>query len=76
MPHIAIYKNGDIGVVKRKKRQELSSACGALLMLHKELETCKKEGKKSPSLDIDDYDLEYSMLRKKICSTLDLEKKK
>lgn len=56
-PHIAISKDGEIGIYKRRGRSEKSTACGALSALQKEIFS----GKINPA--IDNEDIEQSMIR-------------
>lgn len=64
MPHIAISKNGDIGVVYREGRTGASHACGALEAIVHEIEG----GKLNLQLDMDD--IEQSILKTKIIEKL------
>lgn len=62
---LAIYKDGEIGVCKRKGRDEESHACGALIGFQKELETAEKD-QKEVDLSLDYDDMEYSVLKQRI----------
>ncbi len=64
MPHIAISRYGEIGKVYREGIYKPSHACGALEAIVKELE-CGQI-----NLEMDLQDLEQSIIRKKIISTL------
>ena len=69
MPHVAIYKDGAIGVCKRKGRDELSKACGALVKFKKELDHCNEQEKPIDlSLDLDD--MELSLLKQRLVPKL------
>ncbi|KYC35253.1 hypothetical protein WA1_08845 [Scytonema hofmannii PCC 7110] len=64
MPHIAISRYGEIGKVYRKGLDKPSHACGALEAIVKELELgCL-------NLETDMQDIEQSIVRQKILSTL------
>lgn len=65
MPHIAIYKNGEIGQCKRKGREEIGHACGALISFQKELENAEKE-KKEVDLSLNFDDMELSVLKQRL----------
>eukprot|EP01080_Neovahlkampfia_damariscottae_P002751 gene2751-4159_t len=70
MPHVAIYKDGAIGVCKRKGREELSHACGALLKFKNELDKANEEGNKLDlTLDLDD--MELSLLKQRLLPKLE-----
>jgi hypothetical protein len=60
MPHIAIDRNGEIGQYRRPGREEVSSACGALVAFHNEM--------KSGSLDLQyhPHDVEQSLLKHRL----------
>lgn len=64
MPHIAISKDGDIGIVFREGRTAASHACGALEAIVHEIEG----GKLHLQLDVDD--VEQSILKTKIFEKL------
>ena len=64
MPHIAISRAGEIGKVYREGIHKASHACGALEAIVKELES----GRLNLKTDIED--LEQSIIRQKILSTL------
>lgn len=64
MPHIAISKDGEIGVIYRNGTQKISHACGALNSIVKELTTS------SARLEMDMQDIEQTIIRQKLLSTL------
>ncbi|EAW35471.1 hypothetical protein [Lyngbya sp. PCC 8106] len=64
MPHIAISRYGEIGKVYREGIQKASHACGALETIVKELECGRL------NLEMDLQDLEQSIIRQKILSSL------
>ncbi len=64
LPHIAVHEDGQIGVCRRAGRQELSSACGALLALQREL----AGGRVKFGLDMDD--LEQSLIRMRLLAEI------
>lgn len=64
MPHIAISKEGEVGIVYRDGLQKSSHACGALSAIVTEL----AEG--HLNLQTDMQDLEQSILRQKLLSAL------
>jgi monoamine oxidase len=64
MPHIAISEAGEIGVIYRNGIQKISHACGALNAIVKELTTS------CPRLEMDMQDIEQTIIRQKILSTL------
>eukprot|EP01130_Rhizamoeba_saxonica_P004789 TRINITY_DN1948_c0_g1_i2.p1 TRINITY_DN1948_c0_g1~~TRINITY_DN1948_c0_g1_i2.p1 ORF type:complete len:282 (+),score=57.24 TRINITY_DN1948_c0_g1_i2:361-1206(+) len=65
-PHIAISKQGEIGVVYRNgKKSERSSACGALCALKDNLEN------NSLNVRLDPLDMEQSLLRQLMVENLD-----
>ena len=64
MPHIAISRYGEIGKVYREGIQKASHACGALETIVKELECGHL------NLEMDLQDLEQSIIRQKILSSL------
>ncbi len=69
MPHIAISKDGEIGVVYREGREGASHACGALEAIVNEIEG----GKLRLQLDMDD--IEQSILKTKIFEKLNYGEK-
>lgn len=69
MPHIAVSKKGEIGVVYREGREHASSACGALKAIIGEINS----GKVSLQLDMDD--LEQSVLKTKVIEKLEYGEK-
>ena len=64
MPHIAISRHGDIGRVYRDGVQKASHACGALESVVKELASGHLK------LEMDMQDIEQTIIRQKILSTL------
>ncbi len=64
-PHIAIDEHGTLGNCRRSGRQAMSQACGALLKI---LESCS-EG--ALSLDLDQDDLEQSLLKQRLFGKFD-----
>lgn len=64
MPHIAISKDGEIGKVYRSGIEKASHACGALEAIIKELQCGQLR------LITDMQDIEQSIIRQKILSTL------
>jgi hypothetical protein len=64
MPHIAISRHGDIGKVYRDGVQKASHACGALETVAKELALGQLK------LEMDMQDIEQTIIRQKILSTL------
>lgn len=64
MPHIAISRYGDIGKVYRQGIEKASHACGALEAIVKELQSGHL------NLETDMQDIEQSIIRQKILSTL------
>jgi hypothetical protein len=64
MPHIAISRYGDIGHVYRDGVQKVSHACGALETVVKELASGHLK------LEMDMQDIEQTIIRQKILSTL------
>lgn len=64
MPHIAISRYGEIGKVYREGIQKPSHACGALEAIVEELESGHL------NLEMDLHDIEQSIIRQKILSTL------
>jgi hypothetical protein len=64
MPHIAISRHGDIGKVYRDGIQNASHACGALETVVKELALGHLK------LEMDMQDIEQTIIRQKILSTL------
>ncbi|HBB30320.1 MAG TPA: hypothetical protein DDZ80_30435 [Cyanobacteria bacterium UBA8803] len=64
MPHIAISRNGEIGKVYREGIPDASHACGALEAIVKELESGHL------NLQTDMQDIEQTIIRQKILSTL------
>ena len=64
MPHIAISRYGDIGNVYRDGVQKVSHACGALETVVKELASGHLK------LEMDMQDIEQTIIRQKILSTL------
>ncbi|MBN1947500.1 MAG: hypothetical protein JW797_17650 [Bradymonadales bacterium] len=62
--HIGIGPGGEIGLVRRPGRAEVSGACGALIGFEKELQ---REGLKT---DLDDDDLEFSLLRRRLAKKI------
>jgi hypothetical protein len=69
MPHIAISKDGEIGKVYRDGIQKASHACGALEAVVKELRSgCLQ-------LIMDMQDIEQSIIRQKILSTIEYGEK-
>lgn len=69
MPHIAISRYGEIGKVYREGIQKASHACGALDAIVQELECGHLR------LEMDLQDLEQSIIRQKILSTLNYGEK-
>jgi hypothetical protein len=69
MPHIAISKDGAIGKCKRKGREELSSACGALLKFKGQFDDCKS-GKTEMSMELDLDDMELTLLKQRLVPKL------
>ena len=64
MPHIAISRYGDLGLVYRQGNQEPSHACGALEKIIDQLHSgCV-------NVQIDLQDLEHSILRQRILSSM------
>ncbi|MEW6492324.1 MAG: hypothetical protein AB1589_07400 [Cyanobacteriota bacterium] len=64
MPHIAISRHGDIGKVYRDGLQKASHACGALETVVQELASGHLK------LEMDMQDIEQTIIRQKILSTL------
>lgn len=64
LPHIAIDKNGSIGICNREGRKGKSHACGALFGIQQELAA----GKVKAGLDFDD--VEQSLIRMKILTAV------
>lgn len=64
MPHIAISRYGDVGLIYRQGLQEVSHACGALEKIIEELHSGKI------NVQIDLQDLEHSILRQRILSSM------
>jgi len=64
MPHIAISKEGEIGKIYRDGVQKISHACGALGSIVEELKFS------SPKLEMDMQDIEQTIIRQKILSTI------
>lgn len=64
MPHIAISRYGDIGKVYRQGIEKASHACGALEAIVKELQSGRL------NLETDMQDIEQSIIRQKILSTI------
>ena len=64
MPHIAISRHGDIGKVYRDGLQKASHACGALETVVEELASGHLK------LEMDMQDIEQTIIRQKILSTL------
>jgi hypothetical protein len=64
MPHIAISRHGDIGKVYREGVQKVSHACGALETIVEELACGHLK------LEMDMQDIEQTIIRQKILSTL------
>lgn len=60
LPHIGIDQEGDVGQVRRPGMQRDSSACGALIALHRQLV------KGQLSLAMESGDLEQSLLRQRL----------
>jgi len=69
MPHIAISRDGEIGKVYREGIHKASHACGALEAIVNELES----GRLNLKMDIED--LEQSIIRQKILSTINYGEK-
>ncbi|HBB31497.1 MAG TPA: nitric-oxide synthase [Cyanobacteria bacterium UBA8803] len=64
MPHIAISKDGEVGKVYRYGIQKVSHACGALEAIVKELLSGRLK------LEMDMQDVEQTIVRQKILSTI------
>lgn len=64
MPHIAISEAGEIGQIQRSGIEKISRACGALDGIVKELEIS------SPKLEMDMQDIEQTIIRQKLLSTI------
>ncbi len=64
MPHVAISRHGDIGKVYRDGVQKVSHACGALESIANELASGHLK------LEMDMQDIEQTIIRQKILSTL------
>ncbi|RJR17022.1 MAG: hypothetical protein C4581_08880 [Nitrospiraceae bacterium] len=60
LPHIAINKEGRIGVCRREGREEESTACGALNAFQKEMASGKV------NLTMDNEDVEQSLIRMRL----------
>lgn len=65
MPHIAISEKGEIGVCYRKGKGH-SHACGALIAFETELKKRDKETIDYKNKELDLYDLELSLLKKRL----------
>jgi len=66
MPHIAISQDGEIGEVSRKGRCTKSHACGALIAFKNELEKNRERLELGWGLELDFYDLEYSIMKERL----------
>ncbi len=64
MPHIAISKDGEVGKVYRYGVSKVSHACGSLEAIAKELMSGKLK------LEMDMQDVEQTIVRQKILSTI------
>ena len=64
MPHIAISKDGEVGKVYRYGVSKVSHACGSLEVIAKELMSGRLK------LEMDMQDLEQSIIRQKILSSI------
>ncbi|WP_088893900.1 FAD-dependent oxidoreductase [Leptolyngbya ohadii] len=64
MPHIAISEEGELGKIHRSGIEKISRACGALDTIVKELEFS------SPKLEMDMQDIEQTIIRQKVLSTI------
>jgi len=63
-PHIAMPMSGEEGLIYRTGREGMSNACGALIALHGEI------SRGNLNLQLDNDDIEQSMLKQQIVSNL------